>query len=804
MSLDGIDEWDENFLDEAIRVELEALSSRNLPPEPILSPPAPPSADIHPSSRPQADAVEPEPTRIRLESETDPFRPPVSCSWRGARVSGRDAGGGTLSFSPPRELSQRYRENPDSEVDCEVVQPSFFRNGRKRNHSGGGGANRDREVERLKRELSNSSKHLKDLEQECAVLKKERSKKDEQLKCAFSEIEAKEAELHSLRSDQVYHQRVNQDKCARQTPHGFGQRKTKGENGILGPSSLDHHVFQHTDRKVEHLQTAGSADHHILIDNCLNASAGVDEQVHCIPQKVAKLKGSKAVGTQTDNYQQFGYTCQEDEIEDHISKTLLSVWDSPNNIMAEKNMISRLLVSCTEEFCVLFRCMNMTSNKDLDCHADGDLSHMNLHQGAQSAISTTSKLSHLDAIIKKMHNGITQLHNLLEALLDICTLENNFVVQRSLRILHTVLRYLLPYNRSIKRKNVSVGQLSSDNVNEEPRRPDWNHIMDHLERTYSEIKSSELPSIKTNSLDLENLCHDKEKIDSNRFLSSESLVSTLKSMEQIVTRNTEESVRVEALSVMILIIIESNPNGERNKFELITLLDVVSKLLQKEAGLHVQKHALHLFFLLLNTGPNTLMLLTSEGKSGPEAEKGSHSVSLKGVMSLLLKGLSECLTSTGTGNLEIKLRKQVIILLAYVASCGRSGFEFLLKPVGPQDVNFLQLIVQILAFEMDVEIADYTSVQSLSKERTLLLREALILLNRLSSHPMYSRPTLEALTGNKTSSLTIDVVNRLSHRNRVLSEYDNAKMVQLKAETMDLAQLFRSRVFAFLGGQQMS
>lgn len=36
-------------------------------------------------------------------------------------------------------------------------------------------------------------------EQECAVLKKERSKKDEQLKCAISEIEAKEAELHSLR-----------------------------------------------------------------------------------------------------------------------------------------------------------------------------------------------------------------------------------------------------------------------------------------------------------------------------------------------------------------------------------------------------------------------------------------------------------------------------------------------------------------------------------------------------------------------------------------------------------------------------
>lgn len=69
-------------------------------------------------------------------------------------------------------------------------------------------------------------------------------------------------------SDQVYHQRANQDKCARQTPHGFGPKKTKGENGILAPSSSDQHVFQNRDPKVENLQTAGSAGHDILIDNC--------------------------------------------------------------------------------------------------------------------------------------------------------------------------------------------------------------------------------------------------------------------------------------------------------------------------------------------------------------------------------------------------------------------------------------------------------------------------------------------------------------------------------------------------------
>lgn len=88
--------------------------------------------------------------------------------------------------------------------------------------------------------------------------------------------------------------------------------------------------------------------------------------------------------------------------------------------------------------------------------------------------------------------------------------------------------------------------------------------------------------------------------------------------------------------------------------------------------------------------------------------------------------------------------------------------------------------------------------------RTSLFREALILLNRLASHPIYSKATMEALTSsNPIASLTVDVVSRLPHRSKSF-KYDDAMKSQMEAETTDLAQLFRTRVFAFVGGKHIS
>ncbi|KAJ8499036.1 hypothetical protein OPV22_009588 [Ensete ventricosum] len=328
----------------------------------------------------------------------------------------------------------------------------------------------------------------------------------------------------------------------------------------------------------------------------------------------------------------------------------------------------------------------------------------------------------------------------------------------------------------------------------------------HHKRTYGENENSGLPMADISSYDLENLCLDKEGSHCDiKFLTSESLVSIFKCMQLVAMKNTKEAVRIEALGVMILIMMESNPSTERDKFGLMTLLEVLPKLLQKEAGPHVQKHALHLLFLLLNC-PKMLLLFSNGGKEIDEHEETvDQSVALEDAVNLILEGLSKCLSPAGTDDLELKLHKQAIILLAYVASCGKSGFEILLKSVGPRGVNFLQIIIQVLASELDVEIAGCALARTLCKERTSLFREALILLNRLASHPIYSKATMEALTSsNPIASLTIDVVSRLPHRSRSFFKYDDAKKSQIEAETTDLAQLFRTRVFAYVGGKHIS
>lgn len=56
----------------------------------------------------------------------------------------------------------------------------------------------------------------------------------------------------------------------------------------------------------------------------------------------------------------------------------------------------------------------------------------------------------------------------------------------------------------------------------------------------------------------------------------------------------------------------------------------------------------------------------------------------------------------------------MVILLAFLASSGKSGFEILLNPVTKRG-NFLRLIIEVLASQM--EIAGCCEPQDLHKER---------------------------------------------------------------------------------------
>lgn len=84
--------------------------------------------------------------------------------------------------------------------------------------------------------------------------------------------------------------------------------------------------------------------------------------------------------------------------------------------------------------------------------------------------------------------------------------------------------------------------------------------------------------------------------------------------------------------------------------------------------------------------------------------------------------------------------------------------------------------------------------------RTLLIRETLILLNRLVSNPQYSTSVLRVLTNSRdVASLTIDIASRLSRKGKWLWQSDTMTRQIRESEIVDLARVFRKRVFTFLG-----
>lgn len=274
-------------------------------------------------------------------------------------------------------------------------------------------------------------------------------------------------------------------------------------------------------------------------------------------------------------------------------------------------------------------------------------------------------------------------------------------------------------------------------------------------------------------------------------------------MLQIADRHSEENIRVDALSIMIIIARTSDPKVEREKFGFTSVMEKLHQLLQKENGLLVKKHSVDLLFLLLNC-PTTLKLLCNGGKDSPEqieAIRCENDRSQEAISSIF-KDLSECLSCRATSSLGIKLCRVVVTLLAYIASSGKLGYEVLLGPVTVRGANFLELIMEVLASQMEYDTALSNGEHELLKERYLLMREVLILLNRLASHANFSKPTLEVLTSSKLcATLTIDVANQLPQRSKYPLRHLGEINIQMANDLAELAQKFRTRVHSFLEEQ---
>lgn len=89
---------------------------------------------------------------------------------------------------------------------------------------------------------------------------------------------------------------------------------------------------------------------------------------------------------------------------------------------------------------------------------------------------------------------------------------------------------------------------------------------------------------------------------------------------------------------------------------------------------------------------------------------------------------------------ELILCRNAVLLLAFLASSGKSGFEIIATHKLLQDANFLMLILQVLAAEVDQTAVKTEQQQLLYKERYLITGRVclgicvLILLLRCRNH----------------------------------------------------------------------
>ncbi|XP_004301650.1 PREDICTED: uncharacterized protein LOC101314861 [Fragaria vesca subsp. vesca] len=260
---------------------------------------------------------------------------------------------------------------------------------------------------------------------------------------------------------------------------------------------------------------------------------------------------------------------------------------------------------------------------------------------------------------------------------------------------------------------------------------------------------------------------------------------------QIATRNTEHCVRLQAVSIMNVIVMKSNAFMEREKFGRTLVFEFIAKLLAKEAGFE-------LIGLCLIEGPKILVKFCAgyeQEKDVGAMDENADALTFEKYC-MIFQGLADCLACRGHCLEELILCRNAVLLLAFLASSGKSGFEIIATHKLLQDANFLMLILQVLAAEVDQTAVKTEQQQLLYKERTLLIREALILLNRLASNPSYSATVLRVLTSSRDmASLAIDVASRLSRKDQIYEKVDSRP----ESDIGDLARVFKKRVFTYLG-----
>ncbi|XP_028124481.1 uncharacterized protein LOC114321510 isoform X2 [Camellia sinensis] len=537
MSDEGFDDWDADFVFQLIQVEEQALSLSN--PTQLHHPqPPPPSSHFPPPPAPPYDDI---------------------------------------SYSPPRELSQRIRGGGSKTNDFDQSSIAI---GRIVVASVSSRNPKEEEIERLKIELGRVSKQLTHLEQDCLQLRKERDKKEEQLNSIFSQVEEKDVEVQ--------------------------RRKSKNlEYGV--------HARDHPGISLGFRNGDSSNDH-------------VGSRINVVTSTC------KAIGVQTDKSGESTILSNKNDLSTSQCRQnkLLSVWESSSGQGSPRNLVSKLLVACETDFHVLFGCFNLSSKGTLNSLADARSSDVSLQDHKPPTLSAEAeKVSHLYSMLTK-----------------------DVIMYRSLRVLRMVVSHTFGLEmESHRRDNVIVEGPSLDNT-EDIYGFKCAETGTLFSADVDEMSDSGLITFRRSLLNAESLCKKEQRNHGSAVLTScLDWFSVFELMRQIAMRSTEECVRLEAVSIMNMILMRSNAYLDRGKFARILVFQSISHLLRKESGLSVQKQVVHLLYLLLNC-PKLMAMFCSgckeevENAGAPNDAKNASSVQ---GFSAILEGLADCVACGGNG-----------------------------------------------------------------------------------------------------------------------------------------------------------
>ncbi|KAH0924237.1 hypothetical protein HID58_024255, partial [Brassica napus] len=455
---------------------------------------------------------------------------------------------------------------------------------------------------------------------------------------------------------------------------------------------------------------------------------------------------------------------------------------------------------------ILFGFMNTsTPPQEKDRQAAKTLSNEQSSKALES-----EKVYHLYSAVTKISYGLVNLKTLVEPLLDLCKAENAILVHRSLHVLHVLLEHVCGVEKKFDvRDNITDEESSSCEVAEFHG---YKGRKTNLSIGESEGRKTDLSvgdsAYSSSSIPLQGRADSESSKKSQKITDKAqpswdaNWYSLFELMNQIACRRTEENVKLEAVSIMNIILMRTNAYTERETFVTKEVFESISLLLKKEAGLRVRKGAIHLFFLLLNC-PKVLARFDSlheENKSSASENNSQGNLFALGAFRKIFEGLADCLTSPRKTSEDLELCRNVIMILALAASSGNSGYVLLSSHNLPQETSFLMLILHLLAAEIDSESTELHPNAEIFKARTLLMREILILLNRLVSGSSSSCTILRELTKSRDmASLTVDAATRLSRKSNLLGQLESSVERMRGSEITDLARIFKRRVFAFLG-----